>query len=192
MPGPLPLPVPLPQPVPEPEPEPEPDEPGPDACQALLGLQPGINARWTAQRAPINGHTTVSGAAFRLDAGIAPPPGQATNQTVRNWVRTIGNPKDDAGHVIARRFGGTIIHNGFNGNIFPQNLSINRGMMVVRDRESANEHLRGCDVCVHIGLNYASPGDLRPSELSYVRMVRPPGQGQFNPPVGPFPVPNPP
>ena len=56
-------------------------------------------------------------------------------------------------------------------NIFPQHLSINRGMMVVRDWESANEHLRGCDVCVHIGLNYASPGDLRPSDLSYALMV---------------------
>jgi hypothetical protein len=162
-----------------------------DACQVTLNLDPGMNARWHRQRAPIAGHTTVSSAAFRLDPGINPPVGQDTTPASRQWVRTIGLPKDDAGHVIANRFGGRADFNAPNGNIFPQDLSFNRGTMRSYDSVVAGLHQRGCDVCAHIGLNYDSPGDLRPSSALYTILYRSPGAAQFNPPIGPVQVPNP-
>lgn len=192
-PGPQPGPTPVPVPVPVPEPEPDPDEPEQpaDLCHALLGLRPGINDRWHAQRPVINGHTTVDAAAFRLDPGVSPPSGQDTTPDSRLWVRTIGHPRDDAGHVIANRFGGRADHNAANGNIFPQNLSFNRGAMRSLDGVSAEKHSQGCDVCVHIALNYDSPNDLRPSDVHYTLLYRSAGATKFNPPIGPITVPNP-
>jgi hypothetical protein len=162
-----------------------------DSCKVMLGLDPGMNARWHRQRAPIAGHTTVSSAAFRLDPGINPPVGQDTTPASRQWVRTIGLPKDDAGHVIANRFGGRADFNSPNGNIYPQDLSFNRGTMRSYDSVVAGLHQRGCDVCAHIGLNYDSPTDLRPSSALYTILYRSPGAAQFNPPIGPAQVPNP-
>jgi hypothetical protein len=166
-------------------------EPQSDGCQNFLGLAPGINARWHIQRPPISGQTTVLAAAFRLDAGVAPPPGQSTAAPQRAWVRSIGQPDDDAGHVIANRFGGT---NDFNsapdGNIFPQDLSFNRGTMNSYDAVAASLHDNGCDVCVHIELIYDSPTALRPSAILYTYLYRSAGATGFNPPI-PATVPNP-
>jgi hypothetical protein len=162
-----------------------------DRCKDLLNLSPGIDARWHSQRAPIGGHTTVLAAAFRLDAGRPPPPGQVTTPNSRLWARAIGLPADDAGHVIARRFGGTALFNGPDGNIFPQNLTVNRGRMVIRDREAAQLHAAGCDVCVHLRLNYALPSDLRPSEVVHTIISRAPGAPDFTPPSPPQAIPNP-
>ena len=161
-----------------------------DECQNLLNLRPGINDRWHRQRAPIAGHTTVFSAAFRLDQGINPPVGQDTTEASRNWVRNIGLPKDDAGHVIANRFGGRADHNSANGNIFPQDLSFNRGTMRSYDAVAAQLHQSGCDVCVHIGLMYDSPTDLRPSSALYTYLYRSGGATGFNPPIS-AQVPNP-
>jgi hypothetical protein len=154
-------------------------------------LQPGINDRWHRQRAPVAGNTTVDSAAFRLDAGIAPPAGQDTTPASRLWVRAIGLSNDDAGHVIANRFGGTANFNAVNGNIFPQNLSFNRGTMRSLDAVAADRHRAGCDVCVHISLNYDAPSDLRPSAALYTLLYRSAGATRFNPPIGPVQVPNP-
>src|SRR5262249_7275428 len=66
-----------------------------DACQDLFNLTPGINDRWHRQRPAIGGEITVSSAAFRLDQGIDPPPGQDTTVDSRLWVRKIGLPQDD-------------------------------------------------------------------------------------------------
>lgn len=162
-----------------------------DACRDLFNLAPGIQARWHNQRMPINGNVTVQAAAFRLDAGTAPPTGQGTTPNSRSWARAIGLPVDDAGHVIGRRFGGTAQHNGASGNIFPQNLSVNRGLMVVRDREAAELHVSGCDVCVHLRLNYNAATDLRPAEVVHTILARRPGTADFTPPSPPRTIPNP-
>jgi hypothetical protein len=196
-----PRPAPTPAPAAEPAPTPARAEPAPaqargpatalepvteeptrrvDLCRDTLGLLPGVHARWNRQRPPINGDTTVDSAAFRLDAGRTPPSGQRTTPAQVSWVRSIGHPKDDAGHVIAFRFGGTRTHNSDpGGNIFPQNLTYNRGPMVVRDREAAQLHAAGCDVCVHILLEYASATELRPSESVHTIMVRYPRAPDF-------------
>jgi hypothetical protein len=162
-----------------------------DRCQEVLNLRPGINDCWHRQRPPIAGHITVSSAAFRLDHGINPPTGQDTTPDSRLWVRTIGLLTDDAGHVIANRFGGTANFNSANGNIFPQNLSFNRGTMRSYDAVVAGLHQHGCDVCAHIGLDYSSSADLRPSRALYTILYRSPGAAQFNPSIGPVQVPNP-
>jgi Domain of unknown function (DUF4157)/DNA/RNA non-specific endonuclease len=162
-----------------------------DACKDLLNLSPGINDFWHRQRPAIGGEITVSSAAFRLDRGIDPPPGQDTTVDSRLWVRKIGLPQDDAGHVIANRFGGKADFNSTEGNIFPQDLSFNRGTMRSYDAVVAGLHQRGCDVCTHIGLEYNSPTDLRPSAAVYTIMFRSPGASLFNPALPPGRCPNP-
>jgi hypothetical protein len=163
----------------------------PDKCEALWGLPPGMSrGRWHRQRPPIRGQTTVDAAAFRLDPGFDPPAGQDTTEASRDWVRAIGLPKDDAGHVIANRFGGTAIFNSPNGNIFPQDLTHNRGVMVGYDREVAIKHQSGCAVCAHIILDYDSLTPLRPFRAWYMYIYRNPGAAEFSPPVGPVAVPN--
>lgn len=193
-PTPDPGPVPGPVPVPRPRPRPDPDDDGPqpaDRCQALYGLAPGMHARWHIQRPPVAGETTVHSAAFRLDAGRPPPIGQDTNDAAREWVRRIGGrPRDDAGHTIANRFGGTRLFNGPNGNLFPQDLSFNRGTMRDYDAVAALRHDAGCDVCVHVGLNYASASQLRPQSVTYTILYRSVGARGFNPPIVGI-VPNP-
>jgi hypothetical protein len=185
---------------PDPKPDKTPDgrprvgpdlpQPNVDACQIVFGLAPGNNARWRRQRAPVAGATTVAEAAFRLDAGVKPPAGQDTNEKSRDWARSIGLPFDDAGHVIANRFGGAADFNGPNGNIFPQNLSFNRGTMRSLDAVAADRHAAGCDVCVHLLLNYGAATTLRPDSVTYTLMYRSAGASQFNPPI-PAQVPNP-
>jgi hypothetical protein len=186
VPDPDPGPAPGPMPVPRPRPRPAPDD-GPqpaDQCHALLGLAPGVHARWHIQRPPVAGETTVHSAAFRLDPGRAPPAGQDTNEAARSWVRRIGgHPRDDAGHTIANRFGGTRQFNGPNGNLFPQDLSFNRGTMRDYDAVAAQRHAAGCDVCVHVGLNYASASQLRPQTVTYTILYRSVGARGFNPPI---------
>ena len=176
--------MPVPQPVPQPKPKPP-----TDSCQALWQLAPGAAPR-RAQRAPIGGDITVDWAAFRLDKGVNPPAGQGTTPGSRTWVRRIGLPKDDAGHVIARRFGGRADFNSPDGNIFPQDLSFNRGEMRMMDQVAADLHQSGCDVCVKIALVYASPTDLRPEATNYQLMYRSVGATGFNPIIGAN-IPNP-
>nr|WP_236713915.1 DNA/RNA non-specific endonuclease [Pseudomonas sp. ICMP 10191] len=50
--------------------------------------------------------------------------GTATNTSSRSWARSLGNPDDDAGHIIAKLLGGA---GGKNG-VFPQLPGINRGL----------------------------------------------------------------
>jgi hypothetical protein len=187
-PRPRPRPEPEPVPVPRPRPRPRPDpEDGPrraDLCHVVLGLAPGVDARWHIQRPPVGGETTVHSAAFRLDAGRAPPAGQDTSDAARSWVRRIGGRSlDDAGHTIANRFGGTRLFNGPNGNLFPQDLSFNRGTMRDYDAVAASRHAAGCDVCVHVGLNYASMSQMRPQSVTYTILYRSVGARGFNPPI---------
>jgi Domain of unknown function (DUF4157)/DNA/RNA non-specific endonuclease len=165
------------------------EKPKPDLCEKLLGLRPGINDRRLRQRAPSAGQITVSEVAYRLDKGINPPAGQDTTPASRDWVRSIGLPDDDAGHVIGNRFGGRADFNAPRGNIFPQDLSFNRGTMRSYDDRIAELHQRG-DVCALIKLEYESALALRPSNAWYTYIYRSPGATGFNPPIGPVQVPN--
>ena len=173
-------------------PNPQPKRQAPDACAALWSLPRGTNARWWVQRPPINGHTTVSMAAFRLDAGVPIPAGQDTTAASRQWARSIGFGNEDAGHVIRKTFGGFATFNQApDGNIFPQNLSYNRGYMNSFDNVARDAYRAGNDVCVNVVLEYASATDTRPTGVLFTFMIRPRG-GVFTPPIGPARLPNPP
>lgn len=202
-PAPAPTPAPAPAPAPAPGQGPQPiipvlpgvgpkkdDQDPPDRCLAVFQLKPKVNDRWSKQRAPINGNITVSDAAFRLDGGVPAPAGQDTTPETRRWVRAIGKPTDDAGHVIANRFGGTVDFNSLKGNIFPQDLSQNRGSMRSLDAVTAEKHQQGGDACVHIVLNYDNATALRPSSVTYTLLYRTAGAKTFNPPI-PATIPNP-
>ena len=146
---------------------------GPDYCSAAVGLSPGTNARWHIPRPPFFGQITLGAAAYRLDAGIAPPPGSAVSAPARGWVQSIGklSPLDDAGHAIARRFGGNTAYNSVNGNLFPQNRSINRSGMRVVENVIAGLHRTGFDTCSVVVPLY-SPTALRPNAVVYQVFVR--------------------
>lgn len=152
-----------------------------DTCQTLWGLNPGENARVFEQRAPIRGETTVDHVRFRLDRGIPPPRGGDTTEGSRAWIRRIGCPSDDAGHVLANRFGGFAFYNSQFGNIFPQDLTFNRGQMNRVDEAVAGLHERGADVCVLIQLSYEPADSLRPTHAAYFIRARWPGAFDFVP-----------
>jgi hypothetical protein len=167
-----------------------------DRCFTLWGLRPG-GPPIHEQRAPIpfNGDpmTTVARVAFRLDRGVSPPRGQRTSPACIAWARAIGGrgARDDAGHAIAYRFGGRRDFNSSIGNIFPQDLSRNRGAMVVRDGEAAALHERGDDVCVEIVLVYPSASALRPSHVVHTILSRSRVQQDFVHPTPPRTIENP-
>ena len=52
--------------------------------------------------------------------------GSSTNSSSVKYVRSLGCPSDDAGHIIANNLGGPGGRNS--NNIFPQNFSLNRGV----------------------------------------------------------------
>jgi hypothetical protein len=153
-----------------------------DKCEMLWGLRPGENARIFEQRSPIRGQTTVDRVRFRLDRGVPPPPGGLTDERARDWVRMIGCPTDDAGHVLAYQFGGFAFFNSPEGNIFPQDSNLNRGHpMRTVDQAVANLHASGADVCVLIQLSYEPAGSLRPTHAAYFILGRQPGFDDFVP-----------
>jgi hypothetical protein len=117
-----------------------------------------------------------------LDRGIPPPVGGETDEGSRAWVRAIGCPTDDAGHVLAKRFGGFAFYNNPFGNIFPQDLSFNRGHpMRTADETVADLHASGADVCVLIQLSYEPADSLRPTHAAYFTRARMPGLPDFVP-----------
>ncbi|MEM9419250.1 MAG: RHS repeat-associated core domain-containing protein [Planctomycetota bacterium] len=155
-----------------------------DACQQAYGLAPAAStARWWTQRPPINGNTTVQAAAFRLDAGFPTASGQRASRQAGRWVRqTVGRSTDQAGHVIGKQFGGsTSFNSSLDGNIFPQDTTINIGRMKGYEVRLANRHRRGEDVCALVSLIYSSPSSTRPDQVLYQAMVRTPGSGLFLP-----------
>ncbi len=155
-----------------------------DQCQRMLGLDPaGSTSRWHLQRLPIDGQTTVQTAAFRLDPESAPADGQRPSAGAQRWVQNVvgrSDPPDQAGHVIAKRFGGTTLFNQFpDGNIFPQNPNRNMGRQRVLDGQVAQLHNDGHCVCVFMELVYDSAQDTRPSSVIYAYMSRASATGNF-------------
>ncbi|MFF2445493.1 DNA/RNA non-specific endonuclease [Neobacillus sp. NPDC058068] len=90
--------------------------------------------------------------------------GTETNDASRRWVRSLGKQTDDAGHGIGKNLGG--LGSRFSGNIFPQNLSINRGRFRQFEGMIAEEVQAGKTVFVRVVPKYAS-GSTRPYEIFY-------------------------
>ncbi|WP_256576414.1 RHS repeat-associated core domain-containing protein, partial [Pseudomonas sp. KK4] len=75
----------------------------------------------------------AAGQPLKATATITPKDlgtGTATNESSRFWARSLGNPDDDAGHIIGKLLGGA---GGKNG-VFPQLKGINRGSLEILRR----------------------------------------------------------
>ncbi|QHG64924.1 hypothetical protein C2H86_11075 [Pseudomonas putida] len=88
--------------------------------------------------------------------------GTATNQSSRAWARLMGNPDDDAGHIIGKILGGSGAKNG----VFPQLKGINRGQFRVFESQVANVVQKKGGVDVELNFIYGS-GGTRPTSITY-------------------------
>nr|WP_283248469.1 PrsW family glutamic-type intramembrane protease [Bacillus sp. FJAT-49711] len=90
--------------------------------------------------------------------------GTDTNRASRRYARSLGKQTDDAGHAIGNNLGG--LGTRFSGNIFPQNLSVNRGRFRQFEEMVAQEVQAGKTVFVRVVPKYSS-GSTRPYEVVY-------------------------
>nr|WP_258041445.1 DNA/RNA non-specific endonuclease [Pseudomonas syringae] len=88
--------------------------------------------------------------------------GTATNASSRSWARSLGNPDDDAGHIIAKLLGGS----GGKDGVFPQLSKVNRGLFRDFERAIANEVKDNGPVDLEIVFQYAN-GGTRPTKIHY-------------------------
>ncbi|RML30627.1 Rhs protein [Pseudomonas savastanoi pv. glycinea] len=88
--------------------------------------------------------------------------GTATNASSRSWARSLGNPDDDAGHIIAKLLGGS----GGKDGVFPQLSKVNRGLFRDFERAIANEVKDNGPVDLEIVFQYAN-GGTRPTKIYY-------------------------
>ena len=87
--------------------------------------------------------------------------GTNTNASSRRYARALGCPSDDAGHIIGKQLGGS----GGKANVFPQNLSINRGEYAQFEGRVANlVHETGQ---VDITVTFEYDGSTRPIGVKY-------------------------
>ncbi|QKO12532.1 putative deoxyribonuclease RhsA [Dickeya solani] len=102
----------------------------------------------------LSAKATVSKAELRTGSG--------TNQSSRDYARSLGNQTDDAGHILGNVLGGQ----GGKGNVFPQLPAINRGQY--RDFEKVVKDYIGQHGSVDIewAFKYGN-GGTRPTEIYY-------------------------
>ena len=87
--------------------------------------------------------------------------GTNTNYSSRRYARSLGYQTDDAGHIIGKQLGGS----GGKANVFPQNLSINRGEFAQFEGRVANlVHETGQ---VDITITFEYDGTTRPTKIRY-------------------------
>ncbi|MFA0965871.1 RHS repeat-associated core domain-containing protein [Pseudomonas amygdali] len=88
--------------------------------------------------------------------------GTATNASSRSWARSLGNPDDDAGHIIAKLLGGS----GGKDGVFPQLKGINRGQFRAFESTIASTVNKRGPVDVELNFIYGS-GGTRPTSITY-------------------------
>ena len=88
--------------------------------------------------------------------------GSPTTPTSRRAARGLGQPSDDAGHLIATRLGGP----GAEGFVVPQNPGVNRGAFRVFEAGIAEDVKAGKEVFVRVVPRY-SGSETRPFEILY-------------------------
>jgi hypothetical protein len=125
-------------------------------CSAILAARVGYNP-WH----PASGELQ-SAAARILPANLGG--GSATNRASRAFARRLGNATDDAGHAIGNNLGGS--GGARSGNIFPQNLTINRGAYNQFEQEIAEAVANGSTAFVRVIPHYHT-GSTRPFEILY-------------------------
>ncbi|WDY57004.1 RHS repeat-associated core domain-containing protein [Pseudomonas sp. PSKL.D1] len=88
--------------------------------------------------------------------------GTATNASSRAWARMMGNPDDDAGHIIGKLLGGS----GGTYGVFPQFSKVNRGLFRDFERQIAKDVFEKGPVNVELIFQYGV-GGTRPTKISY-------------------------
>ncbi|WP_261850215.1 RHS repeat-associated core domain-containing protein, partial [Pectobacterium araliae] len=88
--------------------------------------------------------------------------GTATNQSSRDYARSLGNQTDDAGHILGNVLGGQ----GGKGNVFPQLPGINRGEYRTFENEVRKYINKKGTVDIDWSFVYNN-GGTRPTEIIY-------------------------
>ncbi|WP_329605937.1 DNA/RNA non-specific endonuclease [Pseudomonas syringae] len=88
--------------------------------------------------------------------------GTATNASSRSWARSLGNPDDDAGHIIAKLLGGS----GGKDGVFPQLSKVNRGLFRNYEKIIAKDVRDKGPVSIDIEFQYGN-GGTRPTDIIY-------------------------
>ncbi len=97
---------------------------------------------------------TVSKAELRTGSG--------TNQSSRDYARSLGNQTDDAGHILGNVLGGQ----GGKGNVFPQLPGINRGRYRDFEKEVKDYIEKNGSVDIEWVFKYENGGS-RPTRIFY-------------------------
>ncbi|MBA0173486.1 hypothetical protein F9U38_11920 [Pectobacterium versatile] len=88
--------------------------------------------------------------------------GSATNQSSRDYARSLGNQTDDAGHILGNVLG----RQGGKGNVFPQLPAINRGEYRTFENEVRKYINKNGTVDIDWSFVYNN-GGTRPTEIIY-------------------------
>jgi RHS repeat-associated protein len=88
--------------------------------------------------------------------------GESTNPAIRQAMRALGLDDDDAGHMLAKKWGGQL------DSVVPQNLSVNRGAWRVLEGHVTKEVLAGKEVHVLIEPIYESADATRPIAIDFM------------------------
>ncbi|MGM3162299.1 RHS repeat-associated core domain-containing protein [Dickeya undicola] len=102
----------------------------------------------------LSAKATVSKAELRTGSG--------TNQSSRDYARSLGNQTDDAGHILGNVLGGQ----GGKGNVFPQLPGINRGEYRVFENEVRKYIDKNGTVDIDWSFVYKN-GGTRPTDIIY-------------------------
>lgn len=134
----------------------------PNCWVDVLGLV--VNTQFT--RGSQGEIKTASATVTRSDLNT----GTGTNSSSIAQARNLGEPTDDAGHVIARRLGGS----GGVDNVFPQSSAVNRGEFRVFEGRVADLVAKHGQVDISIRFKYRR-GETRPHTIEY-RATAPNGE----------------
>jgi hypothetical protein len=150
------------------QPGPAPQQPTPVISANPLPT-PGVRGPVVSEIRSIRSVVEYKGRIEQIEATIDPADlgtGTDTNPNSRAFARRLGQSTDDAGHARGNQLGG---RGGVrDGNIFPQNPHINRGIYRQLEDEVAN-YVRstGASVDIRVTLQYHTPTDTRPYAVTY-------------------------
>ncbi|MDP4147179.1 MAG: DNA/RNA non-specific endonuclease [Bacillota bacterium] len=95
--------------------------------------------------------------------------GTATSEQARDLAQNLGKNNDDAGHAIGKNLGG--LGGATSGNIFPQNLSMNRGEYSQFEQKVVDYiNTTGKSVEIKVTPKYTG-GSTRPFEIDYTTTI---------------------
>ncbi len=146
-------------------------------CPRVQGFQPNI-AQQPVVEFLTNGDPNAGAAAVSWLYAVVQPlhlaRGTDTNQATRNYARGIGNPNDDAGHIVGNNQGG---YGTVWWNIFPQSPNINRGIYA-QDVERLIHSMVTTQGAAQIWFRFTFGNAMRPLRATRVNFFVRGGQGR--------------